>query len=128
MKPYLFIFLGIFSFYVSLAGAQSPDTSFDFTPRQRASFWTNKMNEKLNLTASQQKQVFNIFLTTASKVDSIRNNCDSTSLRFKYINEVLTERELDFKKVLTPEQFSLYMAIKEDQKRKLNGKLRPNSK
>ncbi len=127
MRTYIHIFLGVFSFFVSLARAQSPDISF-ITPQQRASFWANKMNEKLNLTVSQQKQVFNIVFTTASQTDSIRNNCGPAYLKHKYINEVLTKRALYLKKIHTPEKFSLETAIKEIQKRKLNGSLRPNSK
>lgn len=128
MKPYFLIIPGIFLFFVSITGAQTTDTFIGFTPSQRASFWTNKMNEKLSLTASQQKQVFNIFLTTATKVDSLRNNCDSISRKLKNINEILNERTLNFKKVLTPLQYSLFMAIKEEQMRKLNQSLRTNSK
>lgn len=127
MKTTLCIFITILLCTLD-ASSQSGGNPFIKTPRERATFWVRIMNDSLLLTDCQKEKVLGIFISLACKTDSIRNANNSASQRIKLIRNIITEKELELKEVLTLDQFRKYQELKEIQKQKLKNKLRPNSK
>ena len=114
MKKLILVIAFITSLSV-LANAQQPVIK---TPAQKAAHKTQALQKKLNLTASQTKQVNAIFLTAATQADSLKahkGNKKASKAKHKAI-EAQTDQKLNA--IFNADQKKAYAGLKEAKKEK----------
>ena len=85
------------------------------TPEQRAEHLTNWMSKKLTLTAEQRPKIYNVNLKYASLNQEARtNDADDRKAMHQELKANETEREAEFKTILTPEQFQSFQTAKQE--------------
>lgn len=84
-------------------------------PEDRAKRLTEMMKERLSLTAAQEPKVLAINLKYAKKMDESRKIADTAAMR-KSVQSLNTQKDAEFKAVLTNDQFKSYLKQVEEMK------------
>ncbi len=126
MKPNLiktalsacFLFLAFFT--TTPASAQNKaDMLKNSTPEQRAQMQTQFMKSKLQLDTVQTAKIQAINLATAQKMDPLLKGDGGKLAKFRQMKEIDSNKDKDYKNVLTPDQYKQYEAFKEEMKQKI---------
>ncbi len=89
------------------------------TPEQRAEHLTNWMNKKLTLTTDQKPKIYDVNLKYAKMNQETRSNdTDDKKSMHQELKANETEREAEFKAILTPDQFLAFQTAKQELKEK----------
>ncbi|WP_147238715.1 hypothetical protein [Mucilaginibacter hurinus] len=109
------------AFVAGIGTIASAQTRQHKTPQQRAEAMTNRLNEKLKLTADQSARVNSILLAQAASIDSLKAAAPQGDKKgnrgaFKSVFEN-TDRQLST--VLNAEQQKAYAALKTERKGKI---------
>lgn len=94
------------------------------TPEQRAKMQTSIMKAKLQLDTVQVVKVQAINLTAAQKMEPLLKGDGGKLAKFRQMKEIDSAKDKDLKNVLTPEQYKLYEAAKEEMKEKMKERLK----
>ena len=100
--------------------AQKPQEMKKMTPQERAERHSKMMEQKLKLNESQAAQIRKINNETALKMEAPAARTHADRALIKEINQ---NREAEYKRVLTPEQFSTYEANQADRKNKMKARM-----
>ena len=90
------------------------------TPEERAKRQTDMMKENLSLTAKQEPKVSAINLKYANKMEDVRKIAD-TAVQRKTAQNLQTQKEGEFKAILTADQFKAYLKMVEEMKARRRG-------
>ncbi|MEI6899854.1 MAG: hypothetical protein WCL00_08250 [Bacteroidota bacterium] len=90
-------------------------------PEDRAKRQTEMMKEALNLTAAQEPKISALNLKYAKKMEEVRAASKDTAVIRKNANALNTQKDVELKKILTPEQFTQYEKIIADLKARRRG-------
>jgi hypothetical protein len=90
------------------------------SPEERAKSDTELYKKELNLTADQEKEVYDLSLKYSNKFREIfqSSSGDRESMRSEMM-KVREERDKDFKKVLDGKQYKGYLRIQEERRRQM---------
>jgi hypothetical protein len=91
-------------------------------PDQRAKILADIMKSVLPLRESQYKPIYAINHKYAQKVGPILKSNDSKISKFYQINVMQSDKESEYKKILTEQQFKKYMELKESLMKKAMSK------
>ncbi|MCE7066760.1 hypothetical protein [Dyadobacter sp. CY326] len=101
----------LLAFFSITAFAQRQDS--DMTPEKRAENQVKTMNEKLNLSEDQQKQIYNLSLARAQKVKELR---EAQTVDRDQIRASMETFNNEVAKILTVEQQEKYKTMLEDRR------------
>lgn len=87
-----------------------------FTPEQIANFVDQRMDSKLALTATEDDAVKAIDLKYARQLHDTAASADAPRSKLRAIHDQDAAKESDLKAVLTPDQFSHYLELREQMK------------
>jgi len=108
------------------SGSQPPSGYSDSlkasTPEQRAKMQSDKMKEKLVLTDDQYKQVSDLNLVYAKKMDPILHSDEGRFKKYRQARTLMNEKDKRLKGILTSDQYKQY----EDLKKEMMDKMRDN--
>jgi len=90
------------------------------TPEQRAKMQSDKMKEKLVLTDDQYKQVSDLNLVYAKKMDPILHSDEGRFKKYRQAKSLMDEKDKKLKVILTSDQYKQY----EDFKKEMMDKMR----
>ena len=89
------------------------------TPEQRAEHLTNWMNKKLTLSADQKAKIYDVNLKYAKMNQEVRaNDADDRKAMHQELKANESEREGEFKTILSSDQFQLFQTSKQELKQK----------
>ncbi len=118
------IALGLMVFFsINLLSAQKGDKNM--TPEDRAQKRTERMTQKLALTADQAAKIGAIHLEVAREVKAIKESTTDREAGKKAVKALRTEASTAIKALLTPEQLTKY---EEGEKRRRGGKMGKSGK
>lgn len=124
MKKLVLLLLFLFVAAVSRVNAQQ-DYFADSTPEERAGLVTDYMVESLSLSDSTQiAKVQAINLEYAKKNEKVMKSNDRRLPKLRKLKSLGEDKDKDLKKVLTNDQFSLYMENKEIMREKMKEKMK----
>jgi len=111
---FLIIVAGILS--ITSINAQSfiRDSLKNATTEQRAQMQSDMMKNKLALTDDQYKQVSDINLKYARKMDNLKLNGGGKFSKARKAKSILSDKDDELQKVLTKEQFEKYETFKKE--------------
>jgi Spy/CpxP family protein refolding chaperone len=110
MRKILFVFLLTFATFSAFAQRQGGG---NMTAEERAENQTKTLTEKLNLSDDQKKQVYNLSLARAQKMQELRNSQNSDRSEMRASMETFNN---EIAKVLTVEQQEKYKTMLEDRR------------
>ena len=93
--------------------SQTKEALKNSTSEQRATWLTDTMKTKLNLSTDQYRKVYSINLYFAQKAEPIMKSNDNKFSKFSQLKKIQNKRDEDFKAVLTNDQYKLYEKKKE---------------
>ncbi len=105
------LFATLFTLGAIYAQAQSRELP---PAEQRAKKQTEMMDQELTLADDQEKAVAEINLKYAKRVDEVFASSGSKKEKAKKMKEINDAKEADLKPVLTLEQFTLYVELKDE--------------
>jgi hypothetical protein len=111
--------LALAALLVSVAAASPLDALKGTTPQERAAIQNKMMAEKLALTPQQQPQIDALNLKYAQKMQSVIDGDEGMFAKMRAAQSVDQEKEAELQKILTPDQWSTYLAGKEEMREKL---------
>ena len=85
-------------------------------PEDRAKRQTEMMKEALNLTAAQEPKISALNLKYAKKMEEVKTASKDTAVIRKNAAALNTQKNVELKKILTPDQFTQYEKIIADLK------------
>ncbi|MCO4291628.1 hypothetical protein NF867_01955 [Solitalea sp. MAHUQ-68] len=98
------------------------------TPRsaeERATMQTQKMTKTLSLSEEQQKKVQEINLTSAKKVDELREaNAGDRTIMFQGLKKIDEDKDTALKEVLNEKQMADYQTMKKERMDKMKMQMR----
>jgi translation elongation factor EF-G len=112
------IIVFVFVLGLTTAIAQPGQGQRDFNPEEMAKRQTERLDEELDLSADQEKKVYEINLESGKKMMEIRNasqNGGSDSVREK-MGEIREQQNEKMKEVLTESQWKLYEKYLEERR------------
>jgi len=95
------------------------DALKDTTPRERAAVQTTMMKKKLGLTDAEVPKVEAINRKYAEQADPVLKGGQGPLVRLREFHRIEDAKEAELKKVLTPQQFTDYLANKQEMRDKL---------
>ena len=121
----LALILITFAFQGSAQTDSQPPSGFSdslkaSTPEQRAKMQSDKMKEKLVLTDDQYKQVSDLNLVYAKKMDPILHSDEGRFKKYRQAKTLMDEKDKKLKGILTSDQYKQY----EDLKKEMMDKMR----
>ncbi|HMG08340.1 MAG TPA: hypothetical protein VK609_07505 [Mucilaginibacter sp.] len=110
----------VIAFITSLSVLANAQQKTDKTPAQKAAHKTENLQKKLKLTAGQTKQVNAIFLTEATRSDSLKAHSSKADKKASKITHKAIEAQTDKKlnAILTADQKKAYASLKQAKKEK----------
>ncbi len=95
-----------------------------WSPKDMAERQTQMMNEQLNLSEQQLKQVESINLNMAKEFENLRNESDGDREKMRILrNDLMTRKNQKLEEVLTTEQFERYLMLEEERAKEMrNGR------
>ena len=113
----LLVLIGLASYAQNVPAAKAGAKTR--TPEQRADHLTNWMNKKLTLTADQKTKIYDVNLKYAKMNQEARaTDADDKKAMHQELKANETEREAEFKTILTPDQFQAFQTAKQELKEK----------
>lgn len=109
--------------HAQMGGSKLKDALANSTPGERARFQTDMMKEKLALTPDQVPKVEAINLKSADAMEPVIKSSDGPVVKLKHAREIEEQKANQLKGVLTGEQFSKYLVMRDEMKQKLEEKL-----
>ena len=109
MRKLVFVFLLTFATVSAFAQRQGGN----ITPEQRAENQTRNLAENLNLSEDQKKQVYNLSLARAQKMQELREKSNGDRSEMRASMETFNN---EIAKVLTVEQQEKYKTMQEDRR------------
>lgn len=107
--------------------AASASAQFDklkgTTPEQRAKVLTEVMKLKLGLSPAEEEKIAALNLKYAQKMQPILDGGDGPFKEMRAIRDINGEKEAELKKTLSPDQFTKYMASKEEIREKFEERM-----
>lgn len=88
------------------------------TPAEKAKEKTEEMNKDLQLSADQQKKIYDVNLKAFEAIDAYDAKKPSKKLKKKQKEIVQNMRKNEYKKILTPAQFKKMLDLKKQEKEK----------
>lgn len=121
MKKLIFSFL-LCAGLSSLGFAQEKTIREYKSPEQRAQIMTDKMAEKLSLSASQKSEIYKINLEQAQERAAMREKAQADRKAFsKDLKSKMTDRDARINKILNADQQKVYSELKMQMKRHKGG-------
>ena len=94
------------------------------TPEEKARKYTSEMAAEITLEKTQEEQIFLINLDVSKRFDSLYASKPEKDILRKITIDILKNRDAEFRKVLSPEQFLRFDDIqREKREKKLKEKL-----
>src|SRR5262249_22004848 len=93
------------------------------TPAERAEIQTGLMKEKLALTAEQVPKIESINLGTAQAMEPIIKGSEGPLVKLRQAREIEQKKESQLQAVLTGDQYTKYLAMREEMKQKFEERL-----
>jgi Spy/CpxP family protein refolding chaperone len=112
---------------VSLTSIKAQDNREMPPAKERAEMQTELIAEKLELTYDQKTKVYDINLSSALKMDKLKEIEDRTQ-KFKQFRTIQLEKDEQLKKVLTKEQFKKYKKFKAEIRKRIMEKRKEKKK
>jgi len=111
----LILTLGIllFSLLPSLT-ARAQGFMQNSTPEQRAKLQTDSMKVRLPLRKEQYTPIYELNLKYARKAEPILKSTSSMITKYYKVNAIHSEKEKEFKKILTTSQYKKYLQLKDE--------------
>lgn len=116
MKKYLTFlsFIALFFIGMQFSSAQSDARQ---SPEAIAKEKTHDLHQLVNLTGGQQSAIFRVLVDAEQNMSALNKNDVTDKLRQDGTKTVNQNLEEAYKRILTPEQFSLYQdSLKKDKK------------
>ena len=110
----LIIVAGILSITSINAQSVNRDSLKNATPEQRAQMQSDMMKNKLALTDEQYKQVSDITLKYARKMDDLKQNGGGKFSKARKAKSIMSDKDDELQKVFTKEQFEKYETLKKE--------------
>lgn len=88
------------------------------TPEEKARKYTTEMAQEISLEQGQQEKVYLINLEVSKKFDSLYASKPEKDLLRKVTIEILKARDIEFRKILSNEQFLRYDDIQREKREK----------
>lgn len=111
---FLIIVAGILSITSINAQSVNRDSLKNATPEQRAQMQSDMMKNKLALTDEQYKQVSDINLKYARKMDDLKQNGGGKFSKARKAKSIMSDKDDELQKVFTKEQFEKYETLKKE--------------
>jgi len=111
---FLIIVAGILSITSINAQSVNRDSLKNATPEQRAQMQSDMMKNKLVLTDEQYKQVSDINLKYARKMDDLKQNGGGKFSKARKAKSIMSDKDDELQKVFTKEQFEKYETLKKE--------------
>jgi DNA gyrase/topoisomerase IV subunit B len=108
----------VIAFITSLSVLANAQQKASKTPAQKAAHKTQALQKKLNLTAAQTKQVNAIFLTAATRADSLKAHKGDKKANKAAHKTIETQTDQKLNAVFNADQKKAYATIKEAKKEK----------
>ena len=109
---------------VRSAVAASLDELKNTTPEERATVQTAMMRTKLGLKEADVPKVAAINQKYAEKMNPIIKGTEGPLMKMREAKAIEQEKEAELKKVLSPDQFQKFLAMKEEMREQLAQKVR----
>lgn len=107
-----------------VAGASAqPEALKKSTPEERAKLQTAFLRERLSLTEEQLPKVSAINLKSAEKMQPVITGDQGPFKKRREMKEIGDEKDAEMKGVLTADQYTKYLAAKEEMQEKLKKRL-----
>ncbi|MGV3609546.1 MAG: hypothetical protein ACO1N0_01265 [Fluviicola sp.] len=105
------------------AMAQQQEKKERKTPEERANSSAQRMKTKLSLDEAQTTKIHDINLGIAQKNDAIRDNSSLTrEQKMSQLKENQNSRNVQYKEVLTADQYAKYEAWEKEKREKMEAK------
>ena len=116
-----FYYLTAALFSLSLTATSEDQTTDwkDLSPSERATKLTDWMDDKLNLTDTQETEIYAVNLKYAQKTESLKNSNLSRREKFQTLKGYDQAKDMDLQEYLYDDQFKTYEAKKRDLMRKI---------
>lgn len=114
--------LALVLLFASSAAAQF-DKLKGTTPEQRAKVLTEVMKLKLGLSPAEEEKIAALNLKYAQRMQPVIDGGEGVFKEMREIRDINGEKEAELKKTLSPDQFTKYMASKDEIKEKFEEKL-----
>lgn len=109
---------------VRSAVAANLDELKNTTPEERATMQTAMMRTKLGLNAAEVPKVAGINRKYAEKMEPIIKGSEGPLMKMRDAKAIEQEKEAELKKVLSPDQFQKFLAMKEEMREQLAQKVK----
>jgi hypothetical protein len=93
------------------------------TPEQRAKLQTELMKAKLGLTPEEEAKIAALNLKYAQKMEPVIKGSSGPFMEMREARSINEEKEAEMKQVLTPAQFGVYLAAKEEIREKFEERI-----
>src|SRR5262249_33425024 len=104
---------------VSGAWAADLDALKNTTPKERATAQTAMMKSKLELTDAQTPKIAAINQKYADRMEPVIKGSQGPLMKMRAAKEIESQKEVELKGVLTPDQFQKFLAGKEEMRQKM---------
>jgi Spy/CpxP family protein refolding chaperone len=94
------------------------------TPKERAAAQTMMMAKKLDLTAAQKPKIEAINQKYAERMEPVLKGSEGPMVKMRSARDIESQKEAELKEVLTPEQFSKFLADKEQMREQMIDRVR----
>lgn len=120
-KPTVALFLLLF---ISVANAEDMAYLLNSTPTERAASQTRFMQTKLHLSQDELIKIQAINQAYAEKIEPVLKGSSFSLVKMHDIKAILEQKDNTLRKVLTPEQFEIYINAKDELKQALEQDLK----
>lgn len=94
------------------------------SPEERAKNLTTRMTKQFGLSTEQQSSVYEVNLNQAKKVEEMRGQGkEMRQQKVEQMKQMRTEHEERMKVILTPDQFTSYVKMREENQAKRREKM-----
>jgi len=101
------------------AWAADLDALKNTTPKERATAQTAMMKSKLELTDAQTPKIAAINQKYADRMEPVIKGSQGPLMKMRAAKEIESQKEVELKGVLTPDQFQKFLAGKEEMRQKM---------
>lgn len=108
----------VIAFITSLSVLANAQQKTDKTPAQKAAHKTENLQKSLKLTATQTKQVNALFLTEATRIDSLKANKAGKKANKEKHKAIEAQTDQKLNTILTANQQKALATLKEAKKEK----------
>lgn len=124
MKKYIFTLSVLLTCLVSVTAQEEREIP---TAEERAQMQTEIMKERLELTHTQETQVYDINLESAKEMPKLKELPDKMS-KFKKFRDIQFKKDKSLKKVMNKKQYKEYTKMKKELKKLLKDRKKEKKK